>query len=150
VFIPADQSCPTSVVFLQVGQIMYTFRDCARHDFCICHLTLGEQSRINKEEKKSKFSIFYFLGNFISRTEMNTHTQGQERPELTPPQCDPPATPSPALLPSCSTRRSSRHMEYALTSLPIILFSTSFEISVIIIHFLMTPYSSKSRKCAIF
>ena len=69
-----------------------------------------------------------------------THTKGQERPELTPPQCDPPATPSPALLLTCSTRRSSRHIEYALISLPIILFSTSFEISVNNLQVLQSAY----------
>ena len=62
---------------------------------------------------------------------MDIHTQGQERPELPPPEYDPARVPvSPTRTP-----RDTYCLKYALR-LAILLFSTSFEISVIITHFM--------------
>jgi hypothetical protein len=68
-------------------------------------------------------------------------TQSKERPELPPPEYDPPVSPSGTRVRGSPTRRSrdTYSLEYLL-SLPMLLFSTSFEVSVIITHFLVRPY----------
>ena len=72
-------------------------------------------------------SLFVFIS---TQTNVYTHRGNiQERPELPTPADDPPAAP---------VRRGTYCFAYSL-SLAIVLFSTSFEISVIITHFLVTP-----------
>ena len=95
----------------------------------------------NPKSRSSRTSIVYTFSSiqsaavslfvFIStQTNVYTHRGNiQERQELPPPADDPPAAP---------VRRGTYCFAYAL-SLAIALFSTSFEISVIITHFLVTP-----------
>ena len=78
------------------------------------------------------------------------HTHGQERPELPPPQIDRPELPPPqydrpgppfpvrVVGSPPRTLRGTYCLAYTL-SLAILLFCTSFEISVIITRFLVTP-----------
>ena len=104
------------------------------HNTCT-HLHTNPKSRSSPTSIAYTFSIIQnaaaSLFVFIS-TQTNVYTHGgniQERPELAPPPDDPPAAP---------VRRGTYCFAYAL-SLAIALFSTSFEISVIITHFLVTP-----------
>jgi hypothetical protein len=47
----------------------------------------------------------YFSPPFLIEINAGTHTQGQERLELAHLECDPPAPPSPARLPTSPKRR---------------------------------------------
>ena len=91
---------------------------------------LSHQHRLHVFEYTNR-DCFPFRFYFNTNECIYTHRgKIQERPELPPPY-DPPETPF---------RRVSYYFVYTLSH-AILLFSTSFEISVIITHFLVTPYS---------
>ncbi len=98
---------------------------------------LSHQHRLH-DFKHTNRNCFPFRFYFNTKKCINTQRQDSKSPELPPPTFDPPAA---------TFRRGTYCLAYALT-LAIVLCSISFDISVIITHFLVTPYSCKSSMCA--